>query len=364
MASKVFMTGFPGFIAQRLVDRLLDKDPEARFTFLVQEPMRPVAEASIGRLDGDHPGFAEGSTLVAGDISRPRMGLSREAFARVAAETTHAWHLAAIYDLSVPEAVAYRVNVVGTAEVLDFCERCEGLARLDYVSTCYVAGQRTGLVLERELDEGQAFKNHYESTKCWAELEVRRRGDRVPAVIHRPAIVVGDSQTGETDKYDGPYYIMNLLTKVPSWIPMVHLGAGSAPVNLVPIDFLVDAMAQLWTNEDALGQTLHLADPYPHTAREIVEALLSILGFRKPLASVPPRLVEAALALEPLRNLIKVPREALSYFNHEVQFDTANQQRLLRDTSVTCPDLMDYLPTLVEYVKRNPDKPFLDGRAV
>src|SRR5690606_36045865 len=278
--------------------------------------------------------------------------------------TTHVWHLAAIYDLAVPEPIAYRVNVLGTANVLDFCEDCDDLARLDYVSTCYVSGTRTGVVRESELDEGQQFKNHYESTKAWAEMEVQRRMHRMPVCVHRPGIVVGDSRTGETDKYDGPYFIITMLMRLPAWMPMVNIGEGGSRVNLVPVDFLVDAMAALWVNEAAIGQTVQLADPNPYPAREIVEALMELLGRRKPVGSVPPGLVEKALGVRALRQLARVPRESVIYFNHDVLYDTENQRRLLEGTGVSCPDLLSYLPTLVDYVKAHPDKQFLDERTL
>jgi thioester reductase-like protein len=364
MGSQIFMTGFPGFISKNLVGALLEKEPEAGFTFLIEERMRAVAEGTIEALGRAHPGLPSRARFVAGDISARRLGLSQEVYEAEAAATTHVLHSAAIYNLSVPASIAYRVNVVGTANVLDFCEACRGLKRLDYISTCYVCGDRTGLILESELDEGQGFKNHYESTKCWAELEVRRRAHRIPTAIHRPGIVVGDSKTGETDKYDGPYFLINLLSKVPAWLPMAHIGEGMAPVNLVPIDFLVRAMATVWQKDEALGQTVALADPYPHTAREIMEGILSALGFKRPAVALPPKLIEGILGIGKLRSLLKVPMESVTYFNHEVHFDTANQRRLLKGTGLSCPDILTVIPTMVEYVKAHPDKPFLDGRTI
>jgi thioester reductase-like protein len=364
MAPHIFMTGFPGFISKHLVSRLLEKEPEAGFTFLVQERMRAVADSAVEAIGRARPGFPSRASLLAGDITAPRLGLSQEVYEAEAARTTHAFHLAAIYDLSVPPSLAYRVNVSGSSNVLDFCEACRGLKRLDYFSTCYVCGDRTGLVLESELDEGQGFKNHYESTKCWAEMEVRRRSYRLPVAIHRPGIVVGDSASGETDKYDGPYFLINLLIKVPSWLPMAHIGDGMAPVNLVPVDFLTKAVAAIWQKEEALGQTIHLADPYPHTAREIMDGILGSLGFRKPKAALPPRLIEGVLAMDKLRGLLKIPLETVTYFNHEVHFDTANQRRLLKGTGLSCPDILGVIPRMVDYVKAHPDKPFLDGRTI
>jgi thioester reductase-like protein len=362
MASKVFLTGFPGFIAKRLVDRLLRKDPEASFVFLVESRLERTADQALRDLQAKHPALGSRSKIVTGDVTRPLLGLGRDTYNLLVAGTTHVWHLAAIYDLAVPEAIAYRVNVVGTANVLDFCGACRNLQRLDYVSTCYVSGLRRGLVLEKELDEGQAFKNHYESTKCWAEIEVRRRMDSIPTCIHRPAIVIGDSKTGDTDKYDGPYFLIAALLKVPTFVPLINIGAGHSTLNLVPVDWLVAAMAELWVQGEALGKAVHLADPYPHASREVFGGILQAMGFRKPVVDVPPALLETSLSVDSLRRFLRVPKELVTYANFEVHYDTTNQRKLLERTGVSCPDLLSYLPVLVDYVKRNPKKRFLDDR--
>ena len=364
MGNNVFMTGFPGFIGQRLVGKLLDRDPDTRFTFLIQDNMRGVADAAIKGMEAPYPGFIESTTVLTGDISRRRMGLSKDAYQGVCAETTHVWHLAAVYNLAIPQSVAYQVNVVGTANILDLCEQSHRLQRHDYVSTCFVAGDRTGRVTEAELDKGQGFKNHYESTKCWAELEVRRRMDRIPTAIHRPAVVVGDSRTGETDKYDGPYALISFLNKLPTWLPFVYIGPCQAPINLVPVDFLVDAMAEIWTREDALGKTFHLADPRPHTSGEVLKEILHALGHAGPIATVPHKLVEAALGVDLVRGLMGIPQEQVAYMNHFVSFDTKNQEDLLKGTGIACPDLLDTLPTLIDYLIAHPEKPFLDNRQI
>ena len=360
--ASIFFTGFPGFIAKQLVDRIATQTPEARFTFLVQAHLQAIAQQAIRDLDQKHPGIQERSNLVVGDITEVYLGIPEDDYRTIASDTAQVWHLAAIYDLAVEEEVAYQVNVTGTEKVLDFCEACTNLKRFHYVSTCYVSGSRTDRVLESELNEGQTFKNHYESTKFWAEVEVRRRMESIPTTIYRPGIVVGDSKTGYTDKYDGPYYIIQLLLRLPSWLPTVNLGKSDARVNIVPVDFLVDAMASLSTEEAAIGETIQLADPAPHVARDIVAEILRILGRRKPVANVPSAWVEKLMNVDVFRQTLRIPKQAVVYFHHSVEYDTANQQRLLANTGIHCPDLFTILPTLVEYVREHPDKPFLDGR--
>src|SRR5688500_15034402 len=183
------VTGFPGFIGRRLVAALLDADAERRVVALVEPRMLDAAREVAGRTGGDRV------ELVAGDITDRRLGLEDADYERLSGEVKRVFHLAAIYDLAVPIELAQRVNVDGTGNVLDFCRAAEGLERLAYVSTAYVAGKRTGIVYEHELVMGQEFKNHYESTKFQAEVWVRDELDRVPTTIMRPAIAVGDSRT-------------------------------------------------------------------------------------------------------------------------------------------------------------------------
>src|SRR3954471_15508895 len=199
-AGRVLLTGFPGFIGRRLADRLLSNG--ASLTALVEPRMTDVARDAA----------PEGLEVLEGDITEQRLGLSNADWDRLAAEVTSVFHLAAVYDLAVPAEIAQRVNVDGTGNVLELCVASTSLERLTYVSTAYVAGKRTGTIYEHELVMGQDFKNHYESTKFQAEVWVRELMDRVPTTIYRPAIVVGDSESGETQKSDGPYYMLRVVS--------------------------------------------------------------------------------------------------------------------------------------------------------
>lgn len=351
----VLMTGFPGFIATRLVERLLSDDPDAGpWIFLVEARFVFAARQVCERLEQRFAGLRGRWTLVEGDIRLPRLGLTEAAWAQIRAEVSRVWHLAAVYDLAVPQALAYAVNVEGTLNVLDLCEELPGLEALLYVSTCYTAGDRTGVVWEDELDRGQGFHNHYESTKFWAEQHVRRRMPALPVVILRPAIVVGDSRTGEIAKADGPYFVMQLLFRLPRLLPMVRLGAMTGPVNLVPVDFVVDAMAALARDPRALGRTFALADPDPMQPFEIMEEMLRILRRAPVIGTVPLGPVLPLLAHPRVRALARVPPEVLTYFNPKASFDVSQTAELLGGTQVRCPRLRDYLPVLMRWARDNP----------
>jgi thioester reductase-like protein len=354
----LFVTGFPGFIARRLVASLLARGGDTRVAALVERKMAETARAAAAHLD------SERIELVGGDIAEDRLGLSGEDYERLSAQTTGAYHLAAIYDLAVPLEVAQSVNVDGTANVLELCSRCERLERLNYVSTAYVAGTRHGVVYEHELVLGQGFKNHYESTKFQAELWVRERMAEIPTTVYRPAIVVGDSRSGETQKFDGPYYLLRAVSVMERLgLPIAQFGRSAAPFNVVPVDFVVDAMVTAGGDPAAAGETLHLVDPEPIEAAELLAVLSRRYGGREPAYRVPARLVAETLRLGPVRRLFGgAPRESIRYLNHPVRFDARRANEVLGRHGLRCPRFGDYADPIVRFFKDHEDDPALGPR--
>jgi thioester reductase-like protein len=349
----ILVTGFPGFIGKRLVAKLLANDPDARITAVVEPRMAARAETVAAEI-GD--GRVE---VLPGDIADRRLALASDDYERLIAETELVYHLAAIYDLAVPIELAQKVNVEGTGNVLALCDRCERLERLHYVSTAYVAGERTGIVYEHELALGQAFKNHYESTKFQAEVWVREALDRVPATIYRPAIVVGDSRTGETQKFDGPYYMLRSIAVAEQRrMPIAQYGRSEATFNVVPVDFIVDALAAAPGDPETAGETLHLVDPQPVAASEVLALLAHEYAGRGPSYRLPPRLVMRLLRSKRVRDAFAgVPSEAIRYLNHPVRFDTRRADALLERHGLRAPSFEDYVEPIVRFFCDNEDDP-------
>jgi thioester reductase-like protein len=348
-----FVTGFPGFIGRRLVRRLLDDDPVARVFALVEPRMMEAARSAAGALDGER------IELLAGDIARPRLDLGDDEWERLSAEVERVFHLAAIYNLAVPLAAAQRVNVGGTGNVLELCLAAERLERFVYASTAYVAGRRRGVVYEHELALGQGFKNNYESTKFQAELWVRELIDRVPSVILRPAIVVGDSRTGETEKFDGPYYLLRAIARAhAAGRAIPQFGRSEAAFNVVPVDYVVGAAAVAATDPAMTGETLHLVDPNPLPTRRLVSLLSREYAGRAPAGSIPPRLVSASLRLGPVRKLFGgTPYQSIPYLNHPVVFDPRRALELLGPHGLRPPAFGDYSDAIVEFFRRHEHDP-------
>ena len=348
-----FLTGFPGFIGRRLVRALLERDSGAGVVCLVEARLEEQASEAAAALDGNR------IEVLPGDITERRLGLSDADYERLLAGTTSAYHLAAVYDLAVPLEVAQRVNVDGTGNVIELCARCERLERLTYVSTAYVAGTRRGVVYEHELALGQDFKNHYESTKFQAEVWVRHAMDRVPTTIIRPAIVVGDSRTGQTQKFDGPYYMLRTIQATErSGGPIPQFGRSGAPFNVVPVDFVVDAMTAAAGDPLAAGATLHLVDPDPVSAREVLVLFAREYAGRKPSLRVPPRLVSASLRLGPVRRMYGgAPFQSIRYLNHPVRFEARQAGDLLARHGLRCPRFDEYVGPIVRFFREHQDDP-------
>jgi len=348
------LTGFPGFIGARLLPRLLELMPASTACCLVQERFWAQAEAEVASIARRFPHTQGRIRLVEGDITAPRLGLTTDVIEVLERELTSAYHLAAVYDLTVSRELGHKVNVEGTRNLLDLLRICSGPPHLHHVSTAYVSGTATGVFRETDLDVGQSFKNHYEETKFQSEVEVVRSG--LPATVYRPGIVVGDSRTGETAKFDGPYFAIRAMERVPSPGLFVRVGSGRQTVNVVPVDFVVEALARLSTSPEAVAKTYHLTDPDPLPVAELTRLFARTLG--RSFVFVPVPLAAARLLFSPrfIQDYLGLPVQSLAYFDHPCRHDATQATADLAPLGVTCPRLPDYAGRLVEFYRARRDE--------
>jgi len=349
----IFLTGFPGFIAERLVMRLASRD--TKFFLLAQKDFIRKAEEAAREIAAKTGTSSENFEVIEGDITQENLGINEEKFETVRNTATDVYHLAAIYDLAVKKKTAYRVNVEGTRNVNEFVRKLSNLRRYNYVSTCYVAGKRTGEILETELEHNAGFRNFYEETKYLAEREVEKlKGDKIRLTIFRPSIVVGDSETGETAKYDGIYSLIHYLRKAPNLLRFVNVGNSAVKLNLVPVDFVVEAIAGLAKDERAVGKTIALADPRPLATEEIFDRIAEAMTGKKSILKPPPSLVENFLML-PLTPLLSgLPHSGVPYFFVPQTYDTSVADELLSAHNIRCPNFKSYVKNLLKFVEENP----------
>jgi thioester reductase-like protein len=340
-----FITGFPAFLARRLAQQIVAADPGAHLTLLIAPHQLKESAPQISALKNAQ------LEVLSGDIVDMHLGLSGPEYQRICDEVTDIFHVGELSDLSMPREMIWRANVEGTRNIIELARECTRLQRLNHYSTCYVSGERIGVIAEDELDLGQDFRNAYEETKFHAEKLLQRVNGALPISIYRPSSVVGDSQTGEIDRFEGPYYLGILLVMSPLMVALPLPGDGTAPLNVVPVDFVTKAIWTLSRDPRAAGRTFHLVDPNPMSARRAYEIIAEKEKKRLPRFSVSARAAEVMLRLPLLEKLSRPHRAAISYVNHLAIYNCGNTLELLDGTGIHCPPLTSYLDKLIAYVQ-------------
>jgi thioester reductase-like protein/short-subunit dehydrogenase len=341
------VTGGTGFIGRRVVSQLLARDDAAEVWVLVRR-------GSLARFERLALDWGPRAKPLVGDLTAADLGLTDDALADLGT-VDHVVHCAAIYDITAPEAAQRAANVEGTRAVIDLARRFD--ATLHHVSSIAVAGTYRGEYTEDDFDVAQDLPTPYHQTKFEAELLVRSaQGLRYR--VYRPAVVVGDSRTGEMDKVDGPYYFFGVLAKLarlPKFTPIALPDTGRT--NIVPVDFVVDALVALMHVEDRDGQTFHLTAPKTIGLRGIYRGVAEAAGL-PPLRGSLPRwtatpVVRATGRAKVLRNMaatqLGVPAEILDVVDLYPTFTSDNTTEALRGTGISVPEFASYAPKLWRY---------------
>jgi thioester reductase-like protein len=375
-----FVTGATGFIGRRLLERLLDKRQGDVYLL--------VRESSLERLDDliEHWSVAVSAAAakriqpVLGDLRRPLLGLEQEQVTELRGKIVHLFHLAAVYDMTAPAELNTAINVGGTTHAVELARALE-VEHLHHVSSIAVAGEYKGLFGEDMFDEGQKLPSPYHRTKFESERIVREQ-PYVPWRVYRPGIVVGDSQTGEMDKIDGPYYFFKAIQRMrqllPEWTPLVGLDLGDT--NVVPVDWVADALEHIAHEPDLDGKAFHLTDPRRQRVDGLINELAAAAHAPRFAVSIDKRLtgplpkwpLALALDLPPLRQMRKlalrelgIPEEVLAHMELVPRFDTRETGAALAGTPLERPPpLHDYASRLWDYWEREMDPGHDRGRTL
>ncbi len=341
------VTGGTGFIGRRVVSRLLDAHPDAEVWVLVRR-------SSLGRFEGLAEAWGDRAKPLVGELTEPQLGLTEEAMAELGA-VDHVVHCAAIYDITAGEAEQRAANVEGTQAVIELARRLD--ATLHHVSSIAVAGDFHGEYTEDDFDIGQQLPTPYHQTKFEAELLVRSTSG-LRYRIYRPAVVVGDSRTGEMDKIDGPYYFFGMLAKLavlPRLTPMMLPDTGRT--NIVPVDYVADALVALLHADGRDGQTFHLTSPKTIGLRGIYRGVAATAGLPPLRGSLPKSVAAPVLKVrgrpKVWRNMVAtqlgIPGEVLDVVDLAPTFISDQTQKALRGTGIAVPEFSSYAPALWRY---------------
>jgi len=343
----ILLTGFPSFGARKMAAELLS-DPDASVHAVVHKKFAEQASLSLEELSADQ---RKRFNVIAGDVASIDLGLSGREFRALAKDVDRIHHAAEISFLGADRKLAEEVNIGGAREIVEFASSCAKLKCLAFHSTARVSGSREGLVLEEELQKGQAFRNVVEETKARSEKIIRAAMGKVPACVLRPTTVIGDSRTGEVDRFDGPYLLILLIVSSPSEFAVPLPGRGDIPLNLVPIDYVVRAANAIAKDPRAIGRTFHLIDDAPLTARRVFELVAQAGGRRMPRGFIPANLTKALLRTPGLERFAKSPRAFVDTLVTPVSYSSAATMELLAGTDIRCPPFESYVDRIIDFVQ-------------
>ena len=360
-----FVTGATGFIGKRLVKKLLERKGS-----VVHFLIRPSSESKVADLREFWGVSAARVVPVFGDLTAKKLGMSADDIKALKGQIDHFYHLAAVYDLEADAESQIAVNIDGTRNTVELAKAI-GAKHFHHVSSIAAAGLYEGVFREDMFDEAENIEHPYFMTKHESEKIVRTEC-KVPWSVYRPALVVGDSRTGEMDKIDGPYYFFKLIQRMrqilPPWMPSVGLEGGR--INIVPVDFVVDALDHISHHKRASGQCFHLVDPMGYRVGDVLDILsraahapkmnlfinAALMGF------IPKSVKKGLMALAPVRRVYRaimqdlgLPEDMMNFVNYPTRFDCRDTLAALKGSGIECPNLKDYAWRLWDYWERHLD---------
>ena len=370
-----FVTGATGFIGKFLVKNLLARQG----TIYVL-----VRKNSVKKLEALYPwwGLDEKQKRVVpilGDLGKLKLGVAPADIAKLKGKIAHLFHLAAIYDLSADAASQQTANIDGTRNAVEFAEAVKA-GIFHHTSSIAAAGLYDGTFREDMFDEAEELDHPYFRTKHDSEGIVRNEC-KVPWRVYRPGMVVGHSETGEIDKIDGPYYFFKLIQKmrdvVPKWMPTVGIEGGR--INVIPVDYVVDAMDHIAHKKGLDGGCFHLTDPEPMRIGEILNMFakaahapqMTMRLNSKMFSFIPSYVVQGMMSVAPVRrarnqilNDLGIPKDVFTFINYPTKFDNRDTVKALKGSGISVPKLETYAWRLWDYWERHLDPDLFIDRSL
>ena len=364
-----FVTGATGFIGKRLVKKLLERKGSV-VHFLIRKESENKVEGLRTFWGLTDAKSAARAVPVFGDLTSKKLGVATDVVKALKGQINHFYHLAAVYDLGADEASQVAVNIDGTRNTVELAKAIDA-GHFHHVSSIAAAGLYEGVFREDMFDEAENYDHPYFMTKHESEKIVRKEYKGAWSV-YRPAMVVGDSATGEMDKIDGPYYFFKLIQRMrqvlPPWMPTIGLEGGR--INIVPVDFVVNALDAISHKTGITKKCYHLVDPEGYRVGDVLDIFCraahaprmnlfvnaALLGF------IPKSVTKSIMGIAPVRRIrnailkdLALPEDMLTFVNYPTRFDCRDTLEALKGTGVECPKLDSYAWRLWDFWERHLD---------
>ena len=375
----ILVTGSTGFLGSAITQRLLVSGCKLRL--LIRKRENNTSQISFGReslikeliLGNELDEYSQGQSRVVGDqlnndkllhelffsnvevyegdITSSSLGLEKQEYKRLCNEVDEVFHCAAVTHFEMQGADEHVVvNIKGTENVLQFANSGKQ-KRLHYISTAYVAGKQNCIIYENKMTSEPLFNNEYERSKFFAEqlvIEYAKSND-IPYTIYRPGIIVGDSRTGATCKFDNLYLFVKVLFNIKNSfiknksedlddITIRVPGDPDALINLVPIDYVADAIVAILKKRESIGKIYHITNPNPPRLCELRDLVMTLLEINGIDLKIDRELDKQSLStVEKL--FLRQTRSYYSYLLSKLRFDDRSTQEILKGTGVICPTM-------------------------
>lgn len=346
--SSVLLTGFPTFVSRQMAGQILAAEPKTQLYCVVRAKYAKVAAELVELMPAEQ---RKRVVLLDGDSAAMDMGLSGAEFREVTARIDRIFHFARVTHLAAPRELTEYTNVQGAHEAIELARCSPSLRCLVMLTSASLAEPVRGVAREQFPNVRLQHKTFIEETLARAERFARRAMPRIPITVLRPSIIIGDSRTGEIDRFDGPYTLILLILTSPAGAAAQLPIRADAPLNMVPVDYVVRAAHRIGSDPAAPGRIFHLVDSSPLPSRRVFELVAHVAGRRSPRGFVPSLVARSLLRAPGIEHVVKSPRGFLELLATNVRYDAANADQLLRGTGIACPPFEAYVDRMVAYVQ-------------